>query len=91
VEAPRVIPEVQTVVVPVLQQVFPTIVIQPASVQFVPVATNLYVVVYPDLFWGPDALDLALAYAGQLGPGWSAQVLNGPLGYGVYLVYAYLA
>jgi len=66
-------------------------VIVPASVQFVPVATNLYVVVYPELFWGPDALEVALAYAAQLGPGWSAQVLNGPLGYGVYLVYTYVA
>jgi len=37
-------------------------VIVPASVQFVPVATNLYVVVYPELFWGPDALEVALAY-----------------------------
>ncbi|HEY7067177.1 MAG TPA: hypothetical protein VII06_37290 [Chloroflexota bacterium] len=74
-----------------LQQVFPDIAFEPASLQFVPLEGNVYVVVYPGLFWGPDALATAEAYAQQLGPGWSAQILDGPLGYGVYLVFTYVA
>ncbi|HLH25882.1 MAG TPA: hypothetical protein VK066_25465 [Chloroflexota bacterium] len=85
-----VTPDVQAYVLPPLEALFPTADFADYPPELVPIGNNLYAVVSPSLFWGPDQLAAAQALAAQLDqstPGWGATVLSGPEGYGAYLTY----
>jgi hypothetical protein len=79
----------QAAVVPSLAAVFPTVDFADSPPQFEAIGPNAYAAVSPQLFWGPDQAAAAQAAAVQLAqhtPGWSTALLNGPEGYGYYLV-----
>lgn len=73
-----------------IQQVLPPQLLQQAPLQLVALDNDTFAVSQANLFWPPDQLAAAQAMAQQLAsvaPGWSANLMNGPQGYGAYLTY----
>jgi hypothetical protein len=71
---------------PLLQAVSPELFSQ-APLQFWPVQPDAFGMAHPSLYWGPDDYAGAQQFVSQLAmPGVQPMALQGPLGYGVYLV-----
>jgi hypothetical protein len=87
---PVPVPALQPVVMPALEQVFPTVDFGQYPPQFLSFGDNSYVLSNPPVFCGVDDAGTCQFEAQQLAqimPGWGTAVLNGPQGYGVYLTY----
>jgi hypothetical protein len=74
-------------VLPSLTQVVPPEVFPQAPLQFWQVQPNAFMLAHPELFWDQSDYWSAQQFASQLPmPGFQPIVMNGPLGYGTYLL-----
>ena len=87
---PPFVSTVQHVVLPTLVQVVPAEYFVQTRLKLVQVQPNVFVLVHPSLFWGPEYAWAGYEYAAQLAaisPGFQPYFFDGPNGYGVYLAY----
>jgi hypothetical protein len=78
---------VQSQVLPALVQFVPPEAFPQAPLQFWQLQPNAFMLAHPALFWGPDDHWGAEQLAAQVPmPGFQPVVMNGPLGYGTYLL-----
>src|SRR5262249_41518387 len=80
----------QAGLLPAVQQIVPTQLLQQTPLQLMPLDNNTFVVSHPNLYWPMDQLGIAEATAPQparRASGLSTNVTDGPQGYGVYLTY----
>jgi hypothetical protein len=88
---PVVVTTLQQSILPVLVAAVPTPPFPLARLTLVQVAPQLFVLVHPALFWGPDDAWAGYEFAAWLAasaPGFQLYFFNGPQGYGIYLAYA---
>jgi hypothetical protein len=88
---PVVVTTLQQSILPALVAAVPAPPVPLARLTLVQVAPQLFVLVHPALFWGPDdawaGYELA-AWLATNAPGFRPYFFNGPQGYGIYLAYA---
>jgi hypothetical protein len=78
---------VQAGVLPSLLQAVPPDAFAEAPLQLWPVQPNAFAMAHPSLFWAPNDYAGAQQLVSQVGfPGLQPMTLQGPLGYGTYLV-----
>jgi hypothetical protein len=84
---PNVANTLQTGVLPPLLQAVPPEAFAQTPLQFWQVQPNAFGLAHPALYWGADDFPAAQQFVAQLGsPGFQPMALQGPLGYGTYLV-----